>query len=72
MDKLAATTQLLTKQKASLEQVLANAPVAVQNLINAYDPTNNTLDGRANLNEITGWGSGAPPLLLPPANGTGK
>lgn len=74
VDKLSATTQLLTKQKQSLEQVLANAPVAVQNLINAYDPTNNTLDGRANLNELTGWGSGsgAPPLLLPQANGTGQ
>jgi virulence factor Mce-like protein len=70
VDKLSATTQLLVKQKASLEQVVANAPLAVQNLINAYDPTHNTLDGRANLNELTGWGS-APPLLLPQANATG-
>lgn len=64
VDKLAATSQLLVKQKQSLEQVLTAAPVAVQNLLNAYDPHHNTLNGRANLNELDGL-AGGPPLLLP-------
>jgi len=81
VDKLAATSQLLIKQKQSLQQVLATAPLAVQNLLNAYDPSHNTLNGRADLNELDGLagsakapastrtGTSAPPLLLPSTNG---
>ncbi|HTZ44251.1 MAG TPA: MCE family protein [Jatrophihabitans sp.] len=71
VDKLAVTSQLLTKQRQSLEQVLTDAPVAVQNLLNAYDPAHNTLNGRADLNELDGLsGTAAPPLLLPSAGGS--
>ncbi|MEO6702772.1 MAG: MCE family protein [Jatrophihabitantaceae bacterium] len=78
VDKLASTTQLLAKQRSSLDQALKAAPLAVQNLINAFDPDHNTINGRADLNELDQWGtttgsgnsSASPngasvPLLLP-------
>lgn len=59
VDKLSATSQLLAKQRDSLQQVLKSAPLAVQNLLNAYDPAHNTLDGRADLNELDQWAAGS-------------
>jgi phospholipid/cholesterol/gamma-HCH transport system substrate-binding protein len=86
VDKLSVTSQLLVKQRASLRQMLQSVPLALQNLINAYDPTHGTLNGRADLNELDQWGAsssvsngsvspdsaGAPPLLLPGTNGGSK
>lgn len=55
--KLAVITQTLTTERASLAQALRTAPVAVDNVINAYDPTHNTLTGRGDLNELDLWKS---------------
>jgi virulence factor Mce-like protein len=68
--KLAVLTQALSDERESLAQALRAAPVAVDDLINAYDAKHHTLDGRGNLNELSIWhtGSSGPPLLLP---GTG-
>jgi ABC-type transporter Mla subunit MlaD len=53
--KLAVITQTLTAERDSLAQALRTAPLAVDNLINAYDAKHHTLDGRANLNELSLW-----------------
>ncbi|MEV4255458.1 MCE family protein [Spirillospora sp. NPDC049652] len=53
VDKLADVTQVLVDQRASLAEVLDNAPVLTQNALNAYDPETRTLMSRGNLLEIT-------------------
>jgi phospholipid/cholesterol/gamma-HCH transport system substrate-binding protein len=66
--KLAVITQALSAERDSLAEALRTAPLAVDNLINAYDPQHNTLDGRADLNELSLWpssGSSGQPVLLP-------
>jgi phospholipid/cholesterol/gamma-HCH transport system substrate-binding protein len=55
--KLASITQILVNQRASLAESLDVFPLAATNVLNAYDPANGTLDGRADLNEF----STAPP-----------
>ncbi|MDN5896778.1 MAG: hypothetical protein L0H93_22505, partial [Nocardioides sp.] len=49
-------------------------PLVLQNYLNAYNPSTETLDGRGNLNELTLWAKDglsassspdAPPALLP-------
>lgn len=62
VDKLAALTGILVDQRASLAESIDVFPLAANNLLNAFDPTNRTLDGRADLNELS------PPLPLPPAS----
>ncbi|MER8232419.1 MCE family protein [Streptomyces sp. NPDC101490] len=62
VDRLVPLTQTLVDQRASLAEALDVAPLAAGNLINAYDEDTRTLDGRANLNEIS---SGGPLLPLP-------
>jgi len=51
--KLQAITTILAHQKASLSEALDNYPLAADNLLNAYDPVNGTLDARGDLNEIS-------------------
>jgi ABC-type transporter Mla subunit MlaD len=51
--QLQAITKILVNQQASLAQALTNFPLAADNLVNAYDPVNGTLDGRGDLNEIS-------------------
>jgi virulence factor Mce-like protein len=68
VDKLATITQVLVRQRASLAEALDTIPLAVQNVLNAYDRENQTLDGRGNLNEIS---MPALPLPLPVAGGGG-
>ncbi|MBO0830653.1 MAG: MCE family protein [Actinobacteria bacterium] len=51
--KLQAITKLLVNQQVSLAQSLDNFPLAADNFLNAYDPSNGTLDGRGDLNEIS-------------------
>lgn len=53
VDKLASISQLLVNQRASLAEMLDDAPLAVTNVLNAYDPANRTLDGRGDLNELS-------------------
>ncbi|SDD93005.1 MCE family protein [Actinokineospora iranica] len=53
VDKLAGTTKLLSDQRASLAEALDTAPLALTNVVNAYDPATHTIDGRANLNEYS-------------------
>jgi virulence factor Mce-like protein len=51
VDKLAQTTQLLVDRRASLSEALDVAPLAVSNVLNAFDPASATLQGRADLLE---------------------
>jgi virulence factor Mce-like protein len=50
--KLAAITSILVKERASLAQALDTAPLAADNLLNAYDADTHTLNGRGDLNEL--------------------
>jgi phospholipid/cholesterol/gamma-HCH transport system substrate-binding protein len=65
VDLLVPLTQTLVDQRASLAEALDVAPLAADNVTSAYDPDTRTLDGRANLNEISMGG----PLLPLPATG---
>ena len=56
--KLAAITSTLVRERASLAETLDVAPLAADNLINAYDATTHTLVGRGDLNELS-MGKGA-------------
>jgi phospholipid/cholesterol/gamma-HCH transport system substrate-binding protein len=51
--KLASLTQTLVNQRASLAEALDTAPLAADNVLNAYDPVHQTLDGRGDLNELS-------------------
>ncbi len=53
--KLAVITQVLQTERASLAAAVRAAPLAVGNLINAYDPAHGTLTGRGDLNELALW-----------------
>lgn len=50
--KLQAITKILVNQQASLAESLDDFPLAADDLVNAYDPANGTLDARGDLNEI--------------------
>jgi phospholipid/cholesterol/gamma-HCH transport system substrate-binding protein len=52
VDKLATITQVLVDQRAALAETLDVAPVALSNIINAYNGSSGTLDARADLNEL--------------------
>lgn len=58
VDKLQTVAATLAKQRSSLAKTLKSAPLLLQNFLNAYDPENNLLRGRANLNELTVWADG--------------
>jgi virulence factor Mce-like protein len=51
--KLQAITKLLVNQQASLAEALDNEPLAADNFLAAYDPSNGTLDARGNLLELS-------------------
>jgi virulence factor Mce-like protein len=71
VDKLASITQLLVNQRASLAESLDVFPLAATNLLGAYDPSHLTLNGRANLLELSALGAfqnDPPPLPLPSAD----
>ncbi|MFE4716272.1 MCE family protein [Streptomyces sp. NPDC056728] len=59
VERLVPITQTLVDQRASLAEALDVAPLAAGNVVNAYNPSTRTLDGRANLNELSMGG----PLL---------
>jgi phospholipid/cholesterol/gamma-HCH transport system substrate-binding protein len=52
VDNLAVITSILSRERASLAEALDDAPLAADNLVNAYDVTRHTLDGRGDLNEF--------------------
>jgi virulence factor Mce-like protein len=58
--RLAPITQTLADQRASLAELLDTAPLAADNLLNAYDAKTGTLDGRANINELSMGGDITP------------
>jgi virulence factor Mce-like protein len=62
VDKLARTTQLLVDNRASVAEALDVAPLAVTNVVSAFDPESATLQGRANLLEYL---DDMPPLPVP-------
>ena len=63
--KLAAITTILSSERESLAEALDVAPLAADNLVNAYDATRHTLDGRGDLNEFTIGPGAIPALPLP-------
>jgi virulence factor Mce-like protein len=68
--KLASITGILADERASLAEALNTVPLAADNVVNAYDATNRTLDGRGDLNELS-MGPGANDLTAITAGGTG-
>jgi hypothetical protein len=50
--KLASITKILVNERASLAQAVNYAPLAVDNVLGAYDPLHQTLNGRGNLLEL--------------------
>jgi len=68
--KLASITKILVDERASLTEAVNTIPLAVDNVVNAYDSTNRTLDGRGNLNELS-MGPGAHALQAITSGGTG-
>ncbi|GGP33756.1 MCE family protein [Streptomyces calvus] len=67
VDRLVPLTRTLVEQRASLAEALDVAPLAASNVVGAYNPDTRTLDGRANLNEIS---MGGPLLPLPATDGS--
>ncbi|MEE4544199.1 MCE family protein [Streptomyces sp. V4-01] len=65
IDKLEPITQTLVDQRASLAELLDTAPLAADNLLNAYDPKTGTLEGRADINELSMGGSLTPTAAAP-------
>ena len=50
--KLAGITQVLVQQRDSLAETLDTAPLALDNVLNAYNPATHTIDARGNLLEL--------------------
>ncbi|MGH3159228.1 MAG: MCE family protein, partial [Streptosporangiaceae bacterium] len=50
--KLASVTKILVNERASLAQALDVLPLAVDNVVGAYNPQNHTLAGRGDLREL--------------------
>ncbi|RPK55516.1 mce related protein [Streptomyces sp. ADI96-02] len=63
VEALVPVTQALADQRASIAEAMDTLPLAAGNVLNAYDPANRTLNGRANLNELSMGG----PLVEPDA-----
>lgn len=53
VNRLAAITSALVRERASLAEALDVAPLAADNLVNAYNVANHTLVGRGDLNELS-------------------
>ena len=52
VDKLASITETLLGQRASLEEALDVAPLALTNVLGAYNPASGAFEGRGNLREL--------------------
>jgi virulence factor Mce-like protein len=68
--KLASITHILVRERASLAETLDVAPLAVDNVVNAYNATTRTLNGRGDLNELS-MGKGAQQTAVTAPAGTG-
>ena len=66
VDKLSQISQVLVKERASLDEALKVAPLALGNVLNAYDPATKSLSGRADIREFS---PGQKPVLPLPAVG---
>ncbi|MGW7053016.1 MCE family protein [Streptomyces sp. NPDC054887] len=53
VDQLVPLTRTLVDQRASLAELLDTAPLAAGNALKAYDPVHRTLNGRADINELS-------------------
>jgi len=53
VSKLASITKVLVTERASLAQAINVLPLAVDNVLGAYDPQTRTLDARGDLRELT-------------------
>ncbi|MER7044908.1 MCE family protein [Streptomyces jumonjinensis] len=53
IEALEPLTRTLVDQRASLAEALEAAPLAAQNALAAYDPAHRTLNGRADINELS-------------------
>src|SRR5690606_25166716 len=59
VDKLADVTKTLVEQRAALTEILDVAPVALSNVINAYNGNTGALDTRSDINELA-----QPPIVM--------
>lgn len=66
VDKLGAVSRILVKERASIAEALQVAPLALRNVLNAYDPATKTLSGRVDIREFD---PGQQPVLPLPAVG---
>jgi len=78
VDGLVPTAKALARNKDSLDQMIKLAPLLLHNLSDAYDPVNNVIGGRGNVNEVSVWSNDgitarsskkAPPTMLDNAGG---
>jgi virulence factor Mce-like protein len=66
VDALAPLTQTLVDQRASLAEAMDTVPLAAGNVLRAYDPVHRTLNGRADINEL----SFGPEIVIPEETGS--
>jgi virulence factor Mce-like protein len=52
VDNLSQVTKVLVDERAALAEVLDEAPLALDDVINSYNAASGSLDARANLNEL--------------------
>jgi virulence factor Mce-like protein len=52
VDNLAQVTKVLVNERASLAEVLDEAPLALDDVVNSYNAASGSLDARANLNDL--------------------
>jgi len=64
ISKLNRVARVLVKQRANLEEILAVAPLALNNLALTYNPQTGTLDTNANLGNLEGQLVNEPGLIL--------
>ncbi|QMU74020.1 MCE family protein [Streptacidiphilus sp. P02-A3a] len=64
VNQLTPITRIMVQQRASLAELLDAAPLAADNVLNAYNPAKGTIDGRADLNELSF------PMPFPSVGGT--
>ncbi|MCX4820603.1 MCE family protein [Streptomyces sp. NBC_01142] len=66
VDALVPLTRTLVDQRASLAEAMDTVPLAAGNVLNAYDPVHRTLNGRADINEL----SFGPEIVIPAGTGS--
>jgi phospholipid/cholesterol/gamma-HCH transport system substrate-binding protein len=73
VNNLVPTAKALARNRKSLDETIRLAPLLLHNLRDAYDPVNNVIGGRGNVNEVSLWSDDgltarssakAPPTML--------